>query len=103
MNAAHLYHLVRGHPLFGDRQGGYGGLWEDTPFEEAAACAAWMSIRPLFLPWWNARFPDLLPWAEWAFLGTDADAWRRWEWDTAQHGRLLDQLREFLATSGGQS
>lgn len=70
LNACHFYHLLRGHPLFGDKSGGYGGLWPVVPFDEQAARQA---IRSVFLPWWQQRYPDCLPWAEAVFV--DGEPW----------------------------
>jgi hypothetical protein len=101
LNACHLYHLLRGHPLFGDRSGGYGGLWPDVPFDEQAARQTWQAIRSVFLPWWQQRYPDCLPWAEAVFV--DGEPWERWDWNTQRHGRLLDVCREFLGVPSEKS
>ena len=68
LTVRHLYHLVRGRTFFGDRRGGFGGVWPHIPFVEAAARAAWQPLCPVFLPWWQARYPALIPWAEAAFV-----------------------------------
>ena len=97
LTVMHLYHLVRGRTFFGDRRGGFGGVWPHIPFDEAAARAAWQTLRPVFLPWWLARYPALVPWAETAFVtGEPWEDWF-WQWNYAREGPTLDVLRQFLA------
>ena len=93
----HLYHFLTGVPLFPDATGGFGGQWPEYPFDEARCRAAWEAVKPLFLSWWQARYPTRTPWAVWRFDRGARGQWRRWEWDHQRDGRLLDVLREFLA------